>query len=84
MTHYNINYAGLSQAEADHKAMEDIVNFHGQVRVDEIQKMFRAMPEPLSLNEFAMAISFIGIKGYPCEAWHRRIWPDRRKNPWAE
>ena len=71
--HYKISYKDLPQAQADQKALRDIIDWMGIERFTEVTDEFRKM-EPLDLDHFSLLVSFAGVAGYPVRAWYRDIW----------
>ena len=74
MTHYDIDYASLSGKEKMAKAIADIRDWLGNARFEEIDALFRQLPEPMPYREFTVALTLSGIAGYPLTAWHSSIW----------
>lgn len=73
MTHYNIDYSGLEPDEKYKKALEDIKDYMGADKFDELTEAFRAegkMPE----GRFHNYVSLAGVSGYPAVAWYNYIY----------
>lgn len=68
MTHYDVDYTGLDPIEKHNKAIQDIKEYLGESRFEELTTMFRE-DEAITLREFQIAVSFAGVQGYPTKAW---------------
>lgn len=72
--HYNRDYSRLEGAAKRQAALEDIRFYLGPEKFDEMSDMFKQYQPPITLDQFAFALSFAGIEGYPVRAWHEEIW----------
>jgi hypothetical protein len=74
MTHYTINYSELVEPAKHNKAIEDIKQWLGEERFEELTDMLRK-DEELKINyaRFSFLASFSGVQGYPAVAWHNHI-----------
>lgn len=75
MTHYTINYEGLSEIEKHNKAIQDIKDYLGEAKFDEVTAIVKNSPKPYNLEQFLLAVSFAGIQGYPAKAWYNHCYP---------
>lgn len=73
MTHYDISYKDLPEAQAHTKAIQDIKEYLGDDRFDKITKEFQK--KILSFDNFAMYASITGVQGFPVQAWYKHCWP---------
>jgi len=73
--HYEINYAELSPAERQEKAIADLKEFLGEERFERLTSDFRVYGK-LDLEKFAFLCSITGVSGYPVTAWHTHVYGD--------
>ena len=72
--HYDTYYAGLEgQAKID-KGLEDIKEWLGWERFNDLTKQFKAH-EKLPFDQFQFLAGVAGIQGYPVAAWYATLWP---------
>ena len=81
MTHYITRYAGLSEEEKQEKALNDIKDYLGEPKFNEITSAFRntypvGVKVP-TLGQFRFKLSFVGVQGYPVEVWYSHIFGER-------
>lgn len=69
--HHTIKYTG-TQEENDKKAIEDIRFYLGDGLFERIEKLLSEY-NIMTRKEFEFSLSFLGIQGYPCEAWARKL-----------
>ena len=83
MTHYNIDYSDLEDAEKQAKAIADIIDYLGSPsKFNELTTMFREEADGnMHQRWFEIACSFAGVQGYPVVAWFHHCFPNR---PWLE
>lgn len=78
MSHYNIDYSGMSDIDKHNKAIMDIKDWMGDERFNKLTEAFRneykGKDQP-SLEKAELMMSFCGVQGYPCKAWYNVIWP---------
>lgn len=74
MSHYDIDYSGLTPQQAHEKALQDIQDYMGSERYAKLTALLSA-DKPTSLEHFRITASFAGVQGYPVRAWHDAIWP---------
>lgn len=74
MTHYTTNYEGLSEIEKHNKAIEDIKDYMGAEKFEELTKRVKVEYPNWTLEQFRMAVSFAGVQGYPVKAWYNYIY----------
>jgi hypothetical protein len=73
--HYEVNYKDHKDTTAaDTAALKDICEWMGEERFTRVDDLYRQML-PVSLELFRLQMSFVGVQGYPVEAWHRSLWP---------
>lgn len=77
MTHYNVDYSGLDEVAKHNKAIQDIKDYMGEPKFEELTGMFKEVPEPErpNLDKFELLVSFAGIQGYPAKAWYNYCYP---------
>jgi len=76
MTHYTIDYEGLTPQEAYNKSIENIKEYLGEERFDKITAGFRHdCPGGLSLEQFEFYLCLVGVSGFPVRAWHDHVFP---------
>jgi hypothetical protein len=73
MSHYTIDYKGLSEDEKKEKAMNDIKFYLGS----QFDKSNETLKQADSFDEFNFCCEMIGITGYPVEAWFRELHPKK-------
>ena len=82
MSHYIINYAGLSEQEAHDKAIADIKDWLGEDRYLKITEGCKTAvdidgnPSVLTWRQWRYAMFLSGIEGYPLKVWYKEIWPN--------
>lgn len=70
---YTIEYKG-TQEEKDERAMKDIRSFLGNDLFERIEKLLSEKTgKTITRKEWHFSLSFVGIQGYPCEAWARKL-----------
>lgn len=73
MTHYNVNYAGLTDVEKSAKALQDIKDYLGEDKFESTTEIMRNGMIPY--EQFTMAMMFMaGIEGYPVKAWYEHVY----------
>ena len=77
MTHYIRRYTGLEGDERRSRALDDVRDYLGHARFEELTGMFRRdYPDvPCPAVKFALLVSLAGVQGYPATAWREHIWP---------
>lgn len=75
MTHYNVSYEGLSDIEKHNKAIQDIKDYLGEEKFEQLTKQCKEEYPDLTLEQFRMSVSFAGVQGYPVKAWYNYIYP---------
>lgn len=75
MTHYNIDYSELSETEKRKKAIQDIIDYVGQDKFNELNNLLVAYVKEKNptLDQFRMALFMFPVSGYPIEAWFETI-----------
>lgn len=74
MSHYNVNYNELTGDAKRLKAIQDIKDYLGEDRFNNIEPLLRqAKKDGMSLEQMAMNLSLAGIQGYPVQAWYESI-----------
>ena len=73
MTHYTVNYEGLDKVTKHNKAIQDIKDYLGEDRFNQITELVRK--DSYTLDQFRMAVSFAGVQGYPAKAWYNYCFP---------
>jgi len=77
MSHYNITYDTNNIAESDKKALDDIRNYLGKKKANDIFKAVEKDTTLQSAQQIRNLFAFIaGIQGYPVEAMLRTYRPD--------
>lgn len=74
MSHYTINYNGLSPQARHDKAIADIIEYMGAERYAKLTLMFSER-SPMTMSHFEFACSFAGVQGWPVRAWYSECWP---------
>jgi len=76
MSHYDISYANLAPDAKRAQAIQDIKDYLGDDRYNELTDLIHQNYQlPPNLEKFRMAVSMSGIRGYPVVAWHEVLWP---------
>lgn len=79
--HYEIDYAELSPAEKQEKAIADTKDFLGAERFDKLTGEFKLYGY-IEFEKFAFLCSITGVQGFPVKAWYKHIYdkdvPDDR------
>lgn len=67
--HYTIDYSKIANEHEKHdKALQDIKDYLGEKKFDEITNIVKQAPIPR--KSFIMQLGVLaGIQGYPAEAW---------------
>lgn len=73
MTHYTMSYAGLTDEVKSAKALQDIKDYLGEDKFEEVSKIMRNEMIPYEQFVTAMAI-MVGIQGYPVKAWYEHVY----------
>lgn len=74
--HTKISYAAiLDEAIRKKAALQDVIDWLGKPRFEQLVEAFRAEP-PRVLAQFHFLASMTGIQGYPVRVWFEHIWPD--------
>jgi len=71
--HYEINYAELSPAEKQEKAIADIKEYRGAEWFDDMTTKFREYGH-MTEDRFAAFCSISGVSGYPIKAWYKHVY----------
>lgn len=74
MTHYDIDYSGLTPQAKYEKAIHDIKDYMGEERYNKVVGLYKEI-RPISLEVFRLQMSFAGVQGYPVVAMYDEIWP---------
>lgn len=73
MTHYTMSYAGLTDEVKSAKALQDIKDYLGEDKFEEVSETMRN--EMIPYEQFVMAMSIMaGIQGYPVQAWYEHVY----------
>ena len=76
MTHYNINYNGLTSMEIERQAVQDCKDYLTPEKFDEITRLARLERPQMGEQQWRIMCAFmIGIEGPPVGAWYRHIFP---------
>lgn len=73
--HYNTSYEGLEDQAKIDKGLEDIKDWLGEDRFDELSKEFEKA-EKIPFEQFEFLAGMAGVQGYPVTAWYETVWPD--------
>lgn len=73
--HYKVDYAELSPAEKQEKAIADTKDFLGEERFEMLTKNFKDYGS-IEFEKFAFLCSITGVQGFPVEAWYKHIYGD--------
>ena len=74
--HYDIDYSAIENADEKRaKAVADITEFIGEKAIAKIADYVKDCEEsdPISLDEFKIAVSFAGVTGYPVIALYEQL-----------
>ena len=73
MSHYIVNYESMTPVEKHNAAIADCKDYLGESRFNEICARIRK--NPMTLDELHIALSFVGIQGYPVTAIYNHCFP---------
>lgn len=74
--HYSVDYSSFTDEVAKHNcAIQDIKEYLGEERFKNITQIAKDQPEPFTLEQFTLAVSFAGVQGYPVKAWYNYCYP---------
>ena len=80
MSHYEIDYSGLTGLELQAKALQDVVDYLGREMYAKLVAELRIeAPMPYKAFSFQLAV-FVGIEGPPARALYNHIWPLAEKH----
>ena len=74
MSHYTVNYESMTPAEKHNAAIADCKDYLGESRFNEICARIKKCPN-MTLDQLRMALSFVGIQGYPVTAIYNHCFP---------
>jgi hypothetical protein len=72
MTTYTTHYDGLESDAKAAKALEDIVQYMGWLKFTELSRVARE-DRDWTLAQWRMTVSFVGVQGYPAQAWYEHL-----------
>lgn len=76
MTHYTVDYDGLTPQQAYDKALSDINDYRGEGWWQKTKQEFRnEYPAGLGLQPFRLVMSFAGIQGFPAYVFWQECFP---------
>lgn len=78
MSHYDVDYSGLTPQHKHKKALVDIVDYLGEERFHRVNAHYHELASKgviLTRDQFAHHLSIAGVSGYPVSAWYAEIWP---------
>lgn len=61
-----------TQEEKDKETINDIRFYLGD-QFERIEKLIMSHEPPPTMKDFVFSLSFLGIQGYPVEAWARKL-----------
>ena len=73
MTHYTVDYSGLTEQEKRSQAVADLRRYFGS-RFDYIITKAGLCPPPTQHTFRAQCSLFLGIEGYPVEVLYDLVW----------
>jgi|HubBroStandDraft_2_1064218.scaffolds.fasta_scaffold03417_10 hypothetical protein len=71
--HYDVDYS--NKPDADLLALEDICDYIGRDKFNELTTMFQARTQ-LSFEQFSAWVSLTGVQGFPVRAWYKHCYPN--------
>ena len=74
--HYDIDYSAIENADEKRaKAVADFAEYAGENAYNKIVEYVKDREEsdPISLDEFKIAVSFAGVTGYPVIALYEQL-----------
>lgn len=74
MTHYDVDYSGMTPQAMHEKCLADCEEYLGAERYRSIIAHLRLMT-PRSVDALALMLSMAGIQGAPVRAIHDEAWP---------
>lgn len=75
MTHYDIDYSTMSEPQKSTEALQDIINYLGVPRFQDLTQLFRReYPASPDIERFTFQCAFAGVQGYPVLVWYEHIW----------
>lgn len=81
MTHYTIDYEGLTAKQIQDKAIKDIQDYLGPKEYKRIYKALKKCGYIPSFNEFSMACWMLGIQGIPVRQFYNFCYPENKLPP---
>lgn len=81
MTHYDIDYSKLSEAEKQSKAIDDIKDYMGIEKFNHVYSQFVELHKvkPMTEETLGFYLMLAGISGYPVKAWFNLIESEAKK-----
>ena len=73
MTHYTVDYSGLTEQEKRSQAVADLRSYLGS-HFDSIQNVASTTPPPTQHAFRVQCSLFLGVEGYPVEVLYDQIW----------
>lgn len=73
MSHYDVDYSGMSEADKVKKALADVAEWFGVVRFNKICLVMAKEKAPSRVS-FAYQVSIGGVQGFPVHAWYEHMW----------
>ena len=77
MSHYTVKYESMNPVEKHNAAIADCKNYLGESGFNQICDRIEKYPD-LTLNELHLALSFVGIQGYPVTAIFNHCFPENK------
>ena len=77
MSHYNVDYGQMTDTEKHEKAIADCKEYLGESGFNQICDRIKKYPD-LTPNELHLALSFVGIQGYPVTAIFNHCFPENK------
>jgi hypothetical protein len=77
--HYKVDYKGMSPEDKQKKAVEDIKEYLGEKKFNEMESKFKeaGVVDP---GQFEFICMVGGIEGYPVGAWYMSLFGDNEDN----
>lgn len=77
MTHYDVDYSKMEENDRRVKAIDDIKEYVGEAKFDELNKMLEeyVLEKRPSLDAFRMTLFMFPVSGYPIKAWYETLQP---------
>ena len=73
MTHYDVDYSTLEGEAKKAKALEDIKEWLGEKKFDEVTELLKSDESSKNFDKFAFYCGLVGVQYYPVEAWFEEI-----------